>query len=65
MKKQKPKTLRCSNCEEELSGNDDIYVDNDGCTYCSKHCLLAANIVEYTTVQNYIDEMEPWQWGED
>lgn len=61
----KPKTITRSTCEEELSGNDEIYVDNDGCTYCSKHCLLDANLVEETTVQDYIDEMEPWQWGED
>lgn len=53
----------CSNCEEELSGNDRLYVDNDGYTYCSKQCLLDNNFDEETTVQRYIDdEMESWEW---
>ena len=58
----KPKTIMCSNCGEELSGNDRLYVDNDGCRYCSKHCLLDSNLDAETTVQEYIDEMEPWEW---
>lgn len=62
--KEKPKTIMCSNCEEELSGNDEIYIDNDGCIYCSENCLLNNNVDEETTVQEYIDEMEPWEWGE-
>lgn len=62
----KPKTIMCSNCEEELSGNDRIYVDNDGYTYCSKQCLLDNNFDEETTVQRYIDdEMESWEGDED
>lgn len=52
----------CSNCGEELSGNDKLYVDNDGCRYCSKHCLLDSNLDREITVQDYIDEMEPWEW---
>lgn len=59
---EKPKTIMCSNCGEELSGNDKLYVDNDGCRYCSKHCLLDSNLDREITVQEYIDEMEPWEW---
>lgn len=62
MTNEKPTTLTCSNCSKKLSGNDKLYVDNDGCTYCSKHCLLEHNLQEETTVQKYIDEMEPWEW---
>lgn len=58
---KKPKTLTCSNCEKELSGDDEICVDNDGCTYCSRYCLLGSNLQEETTVQKYIDNMEPWE----
>lgn len=61
---EKPTALTCSNldCSKELSGNDKIYVDNDCCTYCSKHCLLDSNLDREITVQEYIDEMEPWEY---
>lgn len=61
-KMEKPKTIMCSNCGEELSGNNRLYVDNDGCRYCSKHCLLDSNLDREITVQEYIDEMEPWEY---
>lgn len=62
----KPKTITCETCEEELSGNDEIYTDTDGYVYCSKHCLFEANIDEETTVQAYIDELvECGEWDED
>lgn len=58
----KPKIIMCVNCGKELSGNDEIYVDNDGCRYCSENCLLDSNLDREITVQEYIDEMEPWEW---
>lgn len=58
----KPKTIMCSNCGKELSGNDKLYVDDDGCIYCSMHCLLDSNLDREITVQEYIDEMEHWEW---
>lgn len=64
MANKKPEKLTCSNlaCGKELHGNDKLYVDAEGCTFCSKHCLLESNLQEETTVKDYIDGMEPWEW---